>query len=273
MRGVLRELRSLAPFGLIVLSGMAMVGLAEEGSSSPASSPTPQVSGSPTPADSHAPAAARPRESSACLADASSVDDLRKTREELETRQKAVAAREAELAVKERALKEELKRLEGVRDEITKGGAEKKKEAEERLAKIVETVENMSPKSGAQLLAGIDEGLAVSAMTRLSTQKLSKILASMEPTRSARLTERLGGVKARPSQPVDSELARNSQSAKGGEKNYGHSETRNDAVKPQGNAPAESGREPAAVPSSNGNGAGSVGGSAGSPGAAGTKNR
>ena len=230
MRRIFSELKALAPFGLVVVAGGAMASLAEEAptANAPAAvvSPAPGASASPGPADGHAGAGhgKAKAEASACLADASSVEDLKKAREELEARQKAISAREAELGVKERALKEELKRLEVVRDEISKGTAEKKKEAEERIAKLVETLEGMSPKSAAQLLAGIDEALAVTAMSRISTTQLSKVLSSMESTRSARLTERLGGLKPRPN---DSSLERMNQSAKGGERNDGQYENRN----------------------------------------------
>lgn len=263
MKRFFSEIRALTPFVLVLMSGMALVSLAEESPQAPASTP----SASPSPAGSGTPPQAEGanqehsrREQSACLADASSVDDLKKTRETLEARQKAVAAREAELAIKERALKEELKRLEIVRDEISKGSAAKKKESEERVAKLVETLENMSPKSAAQLLAGIEEGLSVSSMSRLSTVKLAKILSAMEPVRSARLTELLGGVKPR---QAESESDRMNLSAKGGERNNGRNENRNavaavstaDGGKSPTSQSSENGRQPAST--------GSAGGSSG----------
>ena len=268
MKGVLREFRTLAPFLGVVLCGAALLSFTEEAPASgsePGHGPPSAVEASPSPgaspaAGGHAEAGAAQgpaarTESSACLVDASNVEDLKKRREELEQRQKALVAREAEFAAKERALKEELKRLENVRDEIAKGGASRKKEAEEKIAKLVETLENMSPKSGAQLLAGIDETLAVSAMSRLSTLKLAKVLSSMEPVRSARLTELLGGVKTRSGEASEDRM---NLSAKGGERKDGrnNNDTRNavaavskpdDGGKAPNGASADPGRQPAAV--------------------------
>jgi len=53
----------------------------------------------------------------------------------------------------------------------------------------VETVEKMSPKNAAKLLASIDERLAVTAMQRINTPTLAKIMNSMEPQKLSQLTE------------------------------------------------------------------------------------
>ena len=51
----------------------------------------------------------------------------------------------------------------------------------------------MSPKAAAAIVGSVDERLAVEAMARLSSAKLGKILAAMEPAKSVPLAEKLAG--------------------------------------------------------------------------------
>jgi flagellar motility protein MotE (MotC chaperone) len=155
-----------------------------------------------------------PQAPGACLVDSAAIEDIRKRREELDARAKELAARETELAAKERALGEELRKLEVVRDEIGRAEGTQKAQNEEKIAKLVETFQSMSPKAAAGVLASVDEGLAVAAMERIETPRLAKIMNVMEPGRVSRLTELLAGIIK----------ARKSQSAKGGEKSNGQSE-------------------------------------------------
>jgi flagellar motility protein MotE (MotC chaperone) len=149
----------------------------------------PEQSTAPTP-----PAAPAPRAEGACLADESAIADLRHGREELARARAALAARQKELDDRARALDEQLKQLESVRAEIAQGEALQSKENEAKVAKLVETLETMSPKAASALVATLDEQLAVAAMERMSTPKLAKIMNNLEPARSSRLTEIMAGV-------------------------------------------------------------------------------
>ena len=112
------------------------------------------------------------------------------TREELDG---ALGREDAELAAREKALEERMKQLEAFRGEATKLDAALAKESEEKAARTVELLESMSPKAASALLATSDDRLAVRAMSRMSTQKLSKIMNLIEPKRSVRLMELLAG--------------------------------------------------------------------------------
>ncbi len=129
-----------------------------------------------------------------CIVDRTAIEDLRKRREEVEAKAGEIARREAEFAARERALEEQLKKLEEARKDLLAVKALNSKESEEKVAKLVETFETMSPKAASQLIATLDEALAVTAMARMSTPKLAKIMNLMEPERSGRLTELLAGV-------------------------------------------------------------------------------
>jgi flagellar motility protein MotE (MotC chaperone) len=128
----------------------------------------------------------------ACLPK-SALDDLVKRRKELEKRETELASREQELGSREKATQEELKKIQEVRAEIEKVQGVKTKENEEKIARTVELLETMNPKAASQVISTYDERLAVQAMARMSTPKLSKILNLMETKRSVRLMELMAG--------------------------------------------------------------------------------
>jgi len=173
----------------------------EAGSSPIENAPTPKASEAPE-ATKRDPASSPTEHSEAssfgnsdgCLPDANVVADLRRRKEELEQKQKELVAKETELKAKEQALNEEFKKIDLVREDISKVDGARKKENDEKVNKLVETFETMSPKAAALLVASVDESLAVAAMAKMSTPKLAKIMNVMEPKRSSRLTELLAGV-------------------------------------------------------------------------------
>ena len=165
----------------------------------------------------------------ACVAGASAIEDLNRQREKLQAREKELTAKEAELKSLEKAVKEEFTKLDDARTEFAKAGELKKKENEEKVAKVVETLETMGPKPASAILASLDDALAITAMQRMSTPKLAKILNIMETGRSSHLTELLAGVvRVRGAELNSSRLSTSSgvaatakMSTKGGEKNDG----------------------------------------------------
>jgi len=131
---------------------------------------------------------------SSCLSDPIVLDEIKKKREEIDLKWKELAARDAELKARETAINEELKKLQETRDDIAKLEDSQRKGNEEKISKVVETLENMSPKASAQMLSTLDDGLAVAAISQMSTPKLAKVMNVMEPARASKLTELLAGV-------------------------------------------------------------------------------
>lgn len=146
-------------------------------------------------------------------------EDLRNRREELEARVRTLEAREAELVAKEKAVDEQIKKLDEIRADISRIETGNQAASAEKIAKIVETVEAMSPKASAKILNELDEPLAVQALSQVTSAKLAKILSNLEPAKSARFTELLAGVsRAKRSVASTSPVAKNPEQ-KGGEKN------------------------------------------------------
>lgn len=182
----------------ILMAGAALAGTAASllaGAAEHREAPPAQASPSPSP--SAKVEARRPMKAPAaeeCTNDIAILDEMKSLRESLEAKVKEVSAREEELKARERALEDEFRKIEAAREDIAKFEAARQKESEEKVAKLVETVESMNPKAGAVLLGGLDERLSIAAMARMSTAKLAKIMNIMEPARAARLTELLAGV-------------------------------------------------------------------------------
>jgi len=102
---------------------------------------------------------------------------------------------------------------------------------EEKIAKLVEMFESMSPKAAAQIVGSVDLKLATQAMSRVTPQKLGKILAAMPSQKSSQLTEALAGtVRAKVETPPSMDGAATVDAGKVGEKNNANSN--NNPIKP-----------------------------------------
>lgn len=121
-------------------------------------------------------------------------EDLKRQKELLDLREKELKDKELELKALEQGVREQFARLEQVGVDLSKKNELLQKESEEKVTKIVATVESMSPKAAAALIGSLDEKLAVLAMQRLETVKLAKIMNVMEVGKSSKLTELLAGV-------------------------------------------------------------------------------
>ncbi len=174
----------------------------------------PEATPTPTPEPSKV--ARYKRDAHECITDPVVIDDLRARREELENRERDLSAKEVELLAKSRAMDEEIKRIEEIRDQIAKLELAQSKNNEEKVAKVVETLEGMSPKGAAALFAQVDDSVAVTAMMRMSSAKLSKIMNQLDAARASKLTELLAGV-SRAKKSTTSNGVAATRDTKGGE--------------------------------------------------------
>lgn len=132
---------------------------------------------------------------SACLVDESAVEDIKKSKERNEVKAKELMAKEIELKVREQTVQDQLKAIENIRAEISKVQAAHNAETEERVQHLTDTILTMSPKAAAKLLSSVEEKLSIEIISRLDTQRLSKIMNVMDANQSTRLSERLVGVQ------------------------------------------------------------------------------
>jgi len=118
--------------------------------------------------------------------------------------------RAAELAGREKALKEEEERLVSLRKEVDGKIAKYEKllaeletrdkrgreEDEAKTDTLVKLFEGMTPEAAAPRLEALDDGMAASILSKMKGRKASNVLAVMEPKKAAVLVRKMaGGVK------------------------------------------------------------------------------
>jgi len=126
---------------------------------------------------------------SECLASEEVIKDLEQREKKIKQREEAMAEKEKELSAQQTAIKEEMNKLETRQGEIQTAKAKELAANEEKVGKLIETLETMSPKAAAGVLGGVDEDLAVTALSRLTSVKAGKILSSLKNDKSSRLSE------------------------------------------------------------------------------------
>ncbi len=126
---------------------------------------------------------------SECLASEEVIRDLENREKKIKQKEEALVEKEKELAAQQVAIKEEMNKLEIRQGEIQSARSKELAANEEKVSKLIETLESMSPKAAAGVLGGVDEDLAVVALSRLTSVKGGKILCNLKNDKSPRLSE------------------------------------------------------------------------------------
>jgi flagellar motility protein MotE (MotC chaperone) len=126
---------------------------------------------------------------SECLASEEVIKDLESREKKIKQKEEALAEKEKELNAQKVAIKEEMNKLEARQGEIQTAKAKELAANEEKVAKLIETLETMSPKAAAAVIGGVDEELAVTALSRLTSVKAGKILSNLKNDKSSKLSE------------------------------------------------------------------------------------
>jgi flagellar motility protein MotE (MotC chaperone) len=124
-----------------------------------------------------------------CIVSPAALSDIRDQKAKLIEKERALESRTQEIVERETHLNEEMKKLEELRKEINASANLIDQKNEEKIARIVETLGNMSAKKAAKIVENLDDKISVAALSRLDTDKLAKVMGSMSPIVSARLTE------------------------------------------------------------------------------------
>ena len=146
-----------------------------------------------------------------CLASEELIKDLEEREQKLKDKEIALTEREKEVAEQTKAVKEEVAKLETNRVQLQGIHAKEMAEREEKVSKLIETFESMSPKTAAQVIAGLDDELAVTALSRLTSVKAGKILGNMNAAKSAKLSEMMAFGKT----PIAANVSTGKEKARG----------------------------------------------------------
>jgi|GEM_PF-3798800 len=129
-----------------------------------------------------------------CITDQDAVKDVTDLKQELLSRSIELEKKESDLLEREKTLNEQLKKMDVMIKDILAAKQTVKASAQERVARLVETIESMSPKPAAQIMGELDSGLAIEALSQLSALKRAKILALLPIAKSTELSEGLAGL-------------------------------------------------------------------------------
>jgi flagellar motility protein MotE (MotC chaperone) len=117
--------------------------------------------------------------------------DLNARERALDHREKTIKAREEDLLGAEKRLEERLGEIQKMRDEIRLMYDGMEEQRLKKVDELVEMVEVMRAKDGAQFIAALEKDLAVAVLDRMQAGKAGKILAEMLPQVAAPLAEKM----------------------------------------------------------------------------------
>jgi len=117
--------------------------------------------------------------------------DLRSRSRELARRSYALDERAAALSDLEIEVASELSRLEELRAEILDLLSGQRSALKQRVAKLSRMVDQMKAKDAAELLAGIDDGVALQVLQKIKPKQAGKVLGAMPAAKAQELADKL----------------------------------------------------------------------------------
>lgn len=145
-------------------------------------------------------------------AEAAVLESLRKRREALDARERALEMQANLLQVAENRIDEKLNELKALQTKIDASFKQREQVNNKKLAGLVTIYENMKPKEAARIFNGLDLPVLLGVARLLKPRKMSPILAKMDAGVAQTLTVRIAEINAAPA-PANGELESIPQSA------------------------------------------------------------
>lgn len=121
------------------------------------------------------------------------IQHLEERRQALDEKEKQLKELEEKLHQEKLALEKKVEELEAKRRDIASKLEGRVQQDEESVKKLVDVYSNMKPQSAAQVMATIDEELAISVLKRMKKQEAGNILNYMPPQKAKTLSEKYTG--------------------------------------------------------------------------------
>jgi len=121
------------------------------------------------------------------------IEYLEQRKKTLDDKEKTLSELEEKLQEEKLALEKKVQDLEAARREIASKLESRVQEDEERLKKLVDMYSNMKPQSAAQVIATLDEELAIGVLKRMKKQDAGNVLNFMNPEKAKKLSEKYAG--------------------------------------------------------------------------------
>ncbi len=121
------------------------------------------------------------------------IEYLEQRKQGLDQKEKELKELEEKLQIEKIALEKKVEELELARRDIASKLESRVQEDEERVKKLVDMYTNMKPQSAAQVIATLDEELAIHVLKRMKKQDSGNILNFMNPEKAKKLSEKYTG--------------------------------------------------------------------------------
>ena len=127
----------------------------------------------------------------------SHLSKLRERKVELDQRETELAKLEEELQKQKGEIESRIRRLEDVRDQISKLLSERVKVDQDRVQKLVEFYSSMKPQQAATIIEKLDEDLAVEVLGQMKKKSAAEIINLLEAEKARKLSEKFAGYAKR----------------------------------------------------------------------------
>lgn len=121
------------------------------------------------------------------------IQHLEERKQALDEKEKQLKELEEKLQSEKVALEKKVGELEAKRREISSKLDSRVQEDEESVKKLVEMYSNMKPQNAAQVMASLDDELAIKVLKRMKKQNAGNILNFMAPQKAKTLSEKYTG--------------------------------------------------------------------------------
>jgi len=119
------------------------------------------------------------------------LERLQERRQELDSRARELEIRESLLKAHEQRIEAKVEELKGVETRITAANHQKDEADAQRFKSIVTMYENMKPKDAAKIFDRLDMTVLIDVASHMKPQKMSDVLAQMQPDAAEKLTVEL----------------------------------------------------------------------------------
>jgi len=122
---------------------------------------------------------------------------LNDRKKELDQREAELTALEEELHKQKKEIEERISKLETIRQDVASVLKERVEVDEQRVATLVDFYSNMKPKQAAEIMASLNEDLAVEVLGKMKKKNAADILNLLEPAKARAISEKFTGYKRR----------------------------------------------------------------------------
>ncbi len=123
------------------------------------------------------------------------LQELRQRRQELDSREQAVAAREAVLQAAERKIDQRVAELQALQQRLEALNTARTQRQDASWQGLVKLYTSMKPRDAATIFDDLDMPVLLEVVDRMNERRAAPILAAMQPERAREITAKLAALR------------------------------------------------------------------------------